>query len=87
MNVTVHKKVPCEREGCEGRIPLERFDEAIHWPVFKTTREHMGFFCEACVARLRAGELGPRYLLSNSEGDPIIIDWEPMPPKEPRGAE
>lgn len=76
------KKVPCEFEGCPERIPFNRFDESIHLPVFKATREHMGFFCERHVAELRAGRLGKRYILSRSGPDEIIIDMEPLPPKD-----
>ncbi|MBI3735051.1 hypothetical protein HY256_00870, partial [Candidatus Sumerlaeota bacterium] len=49
------KKVPCEFEGCAERVPLREFDEAVWLPVFKITREHIGFFCPAHVRQIREG--------------------------------
>lgn len=74
------KRVPCAREDCSGRIPIEVFDESIHLPVFKATREHMGFLCPECVESLRAGTLGERWLLTRSDRDELVVDREPLRP-------
>lgn len=79
------KKVPCTFDDCESRIPVEDFDEDVWLPVFKVSREHMGFFCESHVRDLREGRLGKRYLLTRGEGCEIIIDMEPLPPPEISG--
>lgn len=75
------KKVPCEFEGCDARIPIEDFDEEIWLPVFKASRHHMGFFCPGHVAQVRAGELKERYILTQTDQDELIIDLKPLPPK------
>ncbi len=77
----MEKKVACEFEGCEARIEVENFDEAVWLPVFKATREHVGFFCPRHVREIRDGLHAGRYLLSRTEdGDELIIDREPLPP-------
>jgi hypothetical protein len=75
------KKVPCEFEGCASRVPIEDFDEEAWLPVFKMTREHMGFLCPRHVAELREGKHAERYILTRSGEDELIIDKVPMPPK------
>lgn len=79
-----HQKVPCEFEHCAARIDLHAFDEGVWLPVFKSSREHLGFFCPVHVRLTRNGELGPRYLLSRVEsGEEIIIDRQPLVPEIP----
>jgi hypothetical protein len=81
------QQVPCEFEGCATRVELGAFDEAVWLPVFKSTRQHLGFFCPEHVGLLREGKLAPRYLLSRVEsGEEIVIDREPLVP-ETRGRE
>jgi len=77
----VQKKVPCEFEGCDARVPFDLFDEAVWLPVFKATRHHLGFFCERHVRELRAGMHKDRYILTFSGPDELIIDMLPLPPK------
>ncbi len=83
------KKVPCDFQDCPARISLHAFDEDIWLPVFKSTRQHLGFFCPDHVSMTRAGELAPRYLITRVEsGEEIIIDREPLVPEttaEPTG--
>lgn len=74
------KKVPCVFEECDSRIPVEDFDEDTWLPVFKASREHMGFFCERHVGELRGGRLGKRYVLTRGEGSELIIDLDPLGP-------
>ena len=76
------KKVACEFEDCSERIVVDEFDESIWLPVFKVTREHVGYFCPAHVRELRQGLLTERYLLTFSGKDELIIDREPMPKAE-----
>jgi hypothetical protein len=76
------KQVPCEFEGCTSRVELGAFDEDAWLPVFKSTRQHLGFFCPDHVRQLRAGALAPRYLLSRVEsGEEIVIDRKPLVPE------
>jgi len=75
------KKVPCEFEGCPERIPVEDFDESVWLPVFKLTREHMGFFCPKHVRALREGSLGERYFLTRAGEDEFVIDRSPLTPE------
>lgn len=75
-------KVPCEFEDCPVRVPLEDFEEGVWLPVFKATREHMGFLCPDHVRDLREGRLGSRWILTRSGTDELIIDMEPLPPPE-----
>lgn len=78
------KKVPCEYEDCPARIEVHAFDEDVWLPVFKSTREHLGFFCPDHVRKTRAGELEPRYILSRVEtGEEIVIDRQPLVPEKP----
>jgi hypothetical protein len=78
------QQVPCEFEGCASRVHLNAFDESVWLPVFKSTRQHLGFFCPDHVRQLREGRLGPRYLLSRVEsGEEIVIDREPLVPEKP----
>jgi hypothetical protein len=82
------RKVPCEFESCPARIELHAFDEDAWLPVFKSTREHLGFFCPHHVGLARAGELAPRYLLSRVEsGEEIVIDRKPLVPETAHPAE
>src|SRR5690606_765800 len=82
------KKVPCEFETCAARVELHAFDEDAWLPVFKSTREHLGFFCPEHVRLLREGRLAPRYLLSRVEsGEEIVIDRQPLVPERPAAPE
>lgn len=76
------KKVPCEFEGCVERVPLDDFDESIWLPVFKITRQHLGFFCPRHVREVREGLHAERYLLTWSDADELIIDRKPLPSPE-----
>ena len=75
------KQVPCDFDGCAARVAIEDFDEAAWLPVFKMTREHMGFLCPAHVEALRNGLHAERYILTHSGPDELVIDKKPMPPK------
>lgn len=75
------KKVPCDFDGCASRVNVEDFDETLWLPVFKMSREHMGFLCPAHVKELRDGLHAERYILTRSGGDELVIDKKPMPPK------
>lgn len=78
------KKVPCEFEGCPARVDLNAFDEDVWLPVFKSTRQHLGFFCPDHVRLAREGRLGGRYLLSRVEsGEEIVLDRQPLVPERP----
>ncbi len=81
MAERIVKKVPCEFEGCNARVPLDDFDEATWLPVFKATRQHMGFLCPRHVRELREGQHQTRYLLTWSGEDELVIDRKPLPPK------
>jgi hypothetical protein len=74
------RKVPCEFEGCAERIEIDRFDESIWLPVFKLTRQHLGFFCPRHVREVREGLHQSRYLLTWAGADELIIDRKPLPP-------
>jgi hypothetical protein len=74
------RRVPCEFEGCPERAPIEDFDESAWLPVFKLTREHMGFFCPAHVAELRQGKHARHYVLTRAGQDELVIDLTPMDP-------
>lgn len=79
------RKVPCEFVNCPSRVELDAFDEDVWLPVFKSTREHLGFFCPEHVRLARSGALGPRYLISRVEsGEEIVIDREPLVPETAR---
>lgn len=79
------KRVPCEYDDCPARIEIHAFDEDVWLPVFKSTREHLGFFCPEHVRLTRSGELAPRYMMSRVEtGEEIIIDRKPLVPEKPR---
>lgn len=72
------KKVPCIYDDCSVRIPIELFDEDVWLPVFKSTREHVGYFCADHVQSLRGGLLPDRYLLTRAGNSEIIIDRAPL---------
>lgn len=78
----MEKQVACEFENCEARVTLSRFDEAVWLPVFKATREQIGFFCPAHVAEVRAERHPKKYVLSWSGPDELIIDLTPLTPEE-----
>jgi len=77
------KEVPCEFAGCTARVSLSRFDESVWLPVFKSTREHLGYFCPRHVEFVRAKQMEARYLLSRAGPDEIIIDRLPLRRPEP----
>ena len=77
------KLVPCEFEDCPTRVPVEDFDEAVWLPVFKSSREHMGFLCPQHVGEIRAGGHQERYVMTSSEGMEMVIDLEPLTPEPP----
>lgn len=81
------KKVPCIFGECAQRIHVEDFDETVWLPVFKATREHMGFFCPLHVGELRAGRHSDRYILSQSDQDELIIDRKPIGEEESEAAD
>lgn len=78
------KKVACEFEACESRVPVEDFDETAWLPVFKASRQHLGFFCPRHVAEAREGRHETRYLVTRDvDGiDEFVIDLKPLPPPE-----
>ena len=74
-------QVGCAFGTCPARTTIEEFDEAVWLPVFKLTREHLGFFCPRHVAEVRAGEHDERYLLTRAGPDELIIDKLPLEPE------
>jgi hypothetical protein len=76
------RKVPCEFEGCAARVSIDDFDEAVWLPVFKASRQHLGYFCPAHVREVRDGLHPDRYVLTRTGPDELIIDLKPLPPPE-----
>lgn len=80
------KKVPCEFEACAARVEIDQFDESVWLPIFKATREHIGFMCPEHAGQIRAERHAKRYLLSWSGPDELIIDLKPLEAEPKNGA-
>jgi hypothetical protein len=60
-------------EDCPSRIEIDDFDETRWLPVFKVSREHLGFFCPLHVQEIRDGSHAEKYVISTSGPDELII--------------